>query len=125
MTGMYDALGGRPALVRIVDGHNDRPMAGATVRHHFRPERLPSLEEAQVRWFAAVLQGEEPPGDLRDIHAHLEIADHEVEAVLGHLDARLGELGLDRRLHRAVVALISRLWHARQFCRQPAGTIGA
>ena len=115
MTGMYDAVGGHEALVAIVDGLYERLMADATVRHHFRPERLPSLKEAQVRWFTAVLQGEEPPGDLRKIHAHLDIADHEVEAVLAHLDARLGELALDRRLHRAFVALISRLWHARQF----------
>jgi hemoglobin len=112
---LYDAIGGRDMLVTLVDGLYERLVVDTTVRHHFSAERLPSLKEAQVLWFEAVLQGQEPPGDLRAIHAHLDIADDDINAVIGHLDAVLGELGTDHRVRRGIVALISRLWHARDF----------
>ena len=112
---LYDAAGGREAVVAVVDGLYDRLMADPTVRHRFTPERLPSLKDAQVLWFGAVLQGEEPPGDLRAIHAHLDITDDEIAVVIGHLAAVLGDIGLDRRLQRGIVSLISRLWYARDF----------
>ena len=79
------------------------------------PERLPSLKDAQVLWFGAVLQGEEKTGDLRAISAHLDITDDEIAVVIGHLAAVLGDIGLDRRLQRGIVSLISRLWYARDF----------
>ena len=114
-TALYDAAGGREAIVLVVDELYDRLMADATLMHHFRPERLPSLKDAQVRWFTAVLCGDEPPGDLHEIHAHLDITDDDVGALIAHLDELLTDLGWDPRVHRAMVALVSRLWHARQF----------
>ena len=112
---LYDAIGRRDVLVTLVDGLYERLMVDRRVRHHFSEERLPSLKAAQVRWFEAVLQGQEPPGDLRAIHAHLDITEDDIDAVIGHLDAVLGELGTDQRVRRGTLALVSRLWHARDF----------
>jgi hemoglobin len=112
---LYVAIGGAPAITAVVDGFYARLVADPVVRHHFAPERMASLKAAQVRWFTAVLQGEPPPADLADAHAHLQITDQQVAAVVGHLDSVLTEAGVDQRMRRAVNATVSRMWYARQF----------
>jgi hemoglobin len=112
---LYDAIGGAPAVRVVVDKFYERLTVDPLVRHHFDPDRMESLRDGQVRWFTACLSGEDLASDLADAHAHLTITDQQVTAVIGHLDAVLGQVGLDRRSRRAVVTTVSRLWHARQF----------
>lgn len=112
---VYSAIGGHDAVVAVVDGLYTRLVGDPKVAHHFSADRLDSLKAGQVRWFTAVLQGQDPPSDLAEAHAHLQISDEQVEAVIGHLNELLVELGVDRRLRRAVDAVVSRLWFARQF----------
>jgi hemoglobin len=115
VTALLDAVGGRDVVVVVVDGFYERLVSDPAVRHHFAPDRMASLKAAQVRWFEAVLQGDPPPADLRDVHAHLDITDDEVDIVIAHLADVLLEIDLDPRLRRAIMALVSRLWHARAF----------
>src|SRR4051812_11967599 len=115
-TDLLTAIGGETAVATIVDALYERLIADPLVRHHFEPERLESLKAGQRAWFTAALSGSgELPADLADVHARLHIDDEQVAAVLGHLDAILGDTGVTLRLRRAVVSLISRLWYARRF----------
>jgi hemoglobin len=112
---IYAAIGGHDAVVAVVDRFYQRLTADPRVRHHFDPVRLPSLKEAQVKWFTAVLSGDDPPSDLAEAHAHLQITDDQVTAVLGHLQDVLVDLGVSRVLCRAVDGTVRRMWYARQF----------
>jgi truncated hemoglobin YjbI len=115
-TNLYITIGGQPAVAVVVDALYERLVADPLVRHHFAPERLESLKAAQCAWFAAALSGSsELPSDLASTHAHLDITDAEVAAVLGHLESILAGTALSLRVRRAIMATVSRLWHARRF----------
>ncbi|HAP75341.1 MAG TPA: hypothetical protein DCR14_04595, partial [Acidimicrobiaceae bacterium] len=96
------AIGGTPAVEAVVERFYQRLVADPAVQHHFHPDRLESLKAGQVRWFTAVLSGHEPPADLAHAHAHLEITDEQVAAVVGHLDEVLAEVGVGRRVRRGI-----------------------
>jgi hemoglobin len=113
---LFDSIGGAAAVALVVDRLYERLVGDQTVGHQFEPSRLPSLKAAQRRWFQAALSGASmQPSDLERAHAHLEITDEQVNAVLGHLDEVLSEAGVDMRDRRAVMAVVSRLWTARRF----------
>ena len=117
MRTLYDRVGGDAAIAAVVDELYVRLTTDPRVQHHFHEERLPSLKAAQRRWFRAVLGG----GDVNDrpdigaAHKHLVITDEQVEAVLGHLDGAFAGLGADPEVRRQIMALVTRLWYARQF----------
>lgn len=112
---VYSAIGGHDTVVTIVDAFYERLVGDPKVAHHFAANRLSSLKEAQVRWFTATLSGEPPPSDLARVHDGLNITDEQVTIVIGHLNQLLLDLGVDRRLRRAIDSVVSRLWFARQF----------
>jgi hemoglobin len=114
---LYERVGGDPTLESVVDALYERLSADDRVQHFFDPDRLPALRASQVRWFRSVLGGA-PPDDRPDIaaaHADLTITDEHVEAVLGHLSVCLRAAGVDAESHRQTMALVTRLWVARQF----------
>jgi truncated hemoglobin YjbI len=87
------------------------------VLHFFDDDRLPSLKDAQRRWFRSVLGGA-PADDRPDLaaaHAHLVITDEQVAVVLGHLDGAMSDAGVGDDLRRQVLSLVGRLWLARVF----------
>jgi truncated hemoglobin YjbI len=115
-TDPFTAIGGSATVSVIVDELYERLSHDTLVRHHFHPDRLDALKSAQRAWFAAALSGaSELPSDLAATHAHIEISDLEVTTVLGHLEAILAGALVSPRLRRAVLSLVSRLWHARLF----------
>lgn len=117
MRTLFERLGGERAIGRVVDDFYDRLTRDPRVLHHFDPKRLPSLKAAQVAWLANALGSgaTDPVADLREAHAHLEITDEQVGAVVGHLDDAFAAAGVDDELRRQVMALVSRLWFARLF----------
>lgn len=117
MRTLFERLGGTPAIEAIVEDFYDRITRDPRVLHHFDEQRLPSLRRAQVTWLTATLGGDasEPPADLAKAHAHLDITDAQVAAVVGHLDAAIGANGADDELRRQVIAVVSRMWFARSF----------
>lgn len=113
---LFDAVGGEPAIAEVVDLLYERLLTDPVVGHQFDPARLDSLKAAQRSWFRAALSGEASlPADLAAAHAHLDITDAQVTAVLGHLDGSLRDAGVPARRTRAVTAVVGRLWHARTF----------
>jgi len=113
---LYDAVGGAPCIAAVVDELYERLQSDPVVRHHFTPERLPSIKDGQRRWFASVLGGAEvTPPDLAQAHAELQITDEQVAAVMGHLEQSLHDSGVDATTTRRVLAVVGRLWYARNF----------
>ena len=117
MRSLHERVGGDSAIASVVDELYARLTTDPRVQHHFHPERLDSLKAAQRRWFRAVLGGADPDDrpDIAAAHKRLVITDEQVEAVLGHLDAAFGGLGTDPDVRRQVMALVRRMWYARQF----------
>lgn len=115
MTDVYEAAGGQDTVTTLVDQLYERLLVDESTSRHFSLERLPSMKATQARWFEAVLQGEPPPTHLSALHAYPDIGDQEIAAAIGHLEAVLEGLVPDERLRRAIVSLVSRLWHARRF----------
>ncbi len=112
---LYRAIGGDGAIERVVDALYDRLTNDPIVRHQFDPDRLESLKAGQRAWFAAALTGAPLPVDLRTVHAGLDITDAQVTAVLAHLDEVLTDIGVTSRSHGAVMGVVARIWHARNF----------
>jgi hemoglobin len=115
---LHDRIGGDAAIATVVDELYVRLTTDPRVQHHFHPERLDSLKAAQRRWFRAVLGGTADADDRPDIaaaHKHLVITDEQVDVVLGHLSAAIEGLGTDEEVRRQVMALVRRMWYAREF----------
>lgn len=117
MRTLYDRVGGDVAIAGVVDELYARLTTDPRVQHHFHPERLDSLKAAQRRWFKAVLGGADANDrpDIGAAHKHLVITDDQVEAVLGHLDGAIAGQGTEPEVRRQVMALVRRMWYAREF----------
>ena len=114
---LYERIGGAPAVAAVVDDLYERLTHDPRVLHHFDPARLESLKAGQRRWFTSVLGGadESDRPDLAAAHRDVAITDEQVAVVVGHLDRALEDAGVDAAQRRQVMALVSRLWHARVF----------
>jgi hemoglobin len=117
VTSLFDRIGGRPALVVVVDDFYDRLATDPRVLHHFPDEVLPRLRLAQVEWLTGALGGApgQPMADLAEAHRDVEITDEQVAVVVAHLDAAVAAAGVHAELRRQVMSVVSRLWYARVF----------
>jgi len=115
ITSLYERLGGMGTIQAIVDDLYDRLVADPIVRHHFDPNRVPSIKAAQVRTFAAALGGpaDPDPVDLLAVHADVEITPQQADATFAHLAEALSDVGADAETTRQVVAVIGRLWWSK------------
>jgi hemoglobin len=116
-TSLYERVGGMDGIRVVVDHLYERLVADPVVRHHFDPARLPSLKAAQVRTFAAALGGppDPDPVDLLAAHAEVDITAQQADATFAHLSAVLLEAGVDPDATRQVVAVIGRMWWAKDW----------
>lgn len=112
---LFTAVGGADAVGVVVDKLYERLVTDPAVLHYFEPDRLDALKAGQRAWFGAVLLGQVPTVDLATAHAELEITDAQIDAVIGHLAAVLAEVGAPTRVATAIVGIVGRLWHARNF----------
>jgi truncated hemoglobin YjbI len=112
---LFERLGGMATVEAVVHDLYERLVVDPAVRHHFDPARLPALEAAQVRTFAAALGGpvDPEPVDLLAAHAEVDITQQQADATFAHLEEALAAAGADRDLARQVVAVIGRLWWSR------------
>lgn len=117
MSSLYDRIGGRAALVAVVDDFYQRLATDPRVLHHFSDEILPRLRAAQVEWLTSALGGAPgtPMADLAEAHRDVEITDEQVAVVVAHLDGAIGDAGVHAELRRQVMSVVARLWYARVF----------
>ena len=117
MNSLFERIGGRPALVAVVDDFYGRLATDPRVLHHFTDEVLPRLRAAQVEWLTSALGGAPgaPMADLAAAHRGVEITDEQVAVVVAHLDGAIADAGVHPELRRQAMSVISRLWYARVF----------
>jgi len=108
---LYERLGGTGSLDVAVERFYDRLLADPELAHFFASVDMRRQRAHQKAFLSMALGG--PRGyrgrNLAEAHAHLDINDHHVDLVAGHLVAVLVELGVPGELIDEVVAAVDSL----------------
>jgi hemoglobin len=108
---LYERLGGTGSLDVAVERFYDRLLADPELARFFDSVDMRRQRAHQKAFLAMALGG--PRGyrgrSLAAAHAHLDIDDHHVDLVAGHLVAVLADLGVSPELIDDVVAAIDGL----------------
>ena len=92
---IFEAIGGEPALVEVVDDFYDRVLADPRLAGFFAGANMPKLKGRQVEFFAAALGGPDiyTGGSMRDVHAGRGISQADFDQVAYHLVQSLAAAG--------------------------------
>jgi hemoglobin len=95
-TSIYDAIGGAPAVDTAVTDFYLRVLADPQLAPFFAAKDMERLKAHQRKFLAAALGGPQlyAGRDMSAAHAGLGITDADFDAVVGHLAATLGSLGV-------------------------------
>jgi hemoglobin len=93
---IYDAIGGEPALVAVVDDFYVRVLADPQLAGFFAGTDMPRLKGRQVEFFAAALGGPDfyRGASMRQVHAGRGISQADFDRVAFHLAAALDAAGV-------------------------------
>lgn len=93
---IYDAIGGEPALVAVVDDFYARVLADPQLAGFFAGANMPKLKGRQVEFFAAALGGPDvyQGAGMRQVHQGRGIAQADFDKVAFHLTASLAAAGV-------------------------------
>lgn len=105
---IYEAIGGEPALVAVVDDFYVRVLADPQLAGFFAGVNMPKLKGRQVEFFAAALGG--PDGyqgvGMRDVHAGRGISQADFDKVAFHLTGALAAAGVPAETIAAIASAI-------------------
>jgi hemoglobin len=109
---LFDRMGGEPALMAAVDIFYQRLLADPLTRPFFANLNIAAQVKKQVGFMSRAFGGpEEYRGrDLRATHARLVrqgLSDQHFDAVAGHLEATLVELGVAPGLIQEALAVVA------------------
>lgn len=93
---IYEAIGGEPALVAVVDDFYVRVLADPQLAGFFAGANMPKLKGRQVEFFAAALGGPDAYQGvgMREVHAGRGISQSDFDRVAFHLAAALAAAGV-------------------------------
>jgi hemoglobin len=108
---IYEAIGGEPALVAVVDDFYVRVLADPQLAGFFAGANMPKLKGRQVEFFAAALGG---PSlyqglGLREVHAGRGISQDDFNRVAFHLAGALAAAGVPAETIGQIAAAITPL----------------
>lgn len=112
---LYDRLGGDAAIMAAVELLYEKLLADPLTRPFFEGLDMAALTRKQVAFLSWAFGGPEAlrGRDLREAHAPLVrdrgLDDRHFDAVCGHLEAALGELGIEPELVTEVRAVVAAL----------------
>jgi hemoglobin len=108
---IYEAIGGEPALVAVVDDFYARVLADPQLAGFFSGANMPKLKGRQVEFFAAALGGPELYQGLgmREVHAGRGIRQADFDKVAFHLTAALADAGVPGETIGQIAAAITPL----------------
>jgi hemoglobin len=108
---IYEAIGGEPALVVVVDDLYARVLADPRLSGFFAGTNLTRLKGRQVEFFATALGGPEPyrGPSIRDMHRGRGIRQVHFDLVAGHLVEALSEAGVPGDTIGQIMAAIAPL----------------
>jgi hemoglobin len=93
---IYEAIGGEPALVAVVDDFYVRVLADPQLSGFFAGANMPKLKGRQVEFFAAALGGPDVYQGLgmKEVHTGRGISQADFDKVACHLTAALAAAGV-------------------------------
>jgi hemoglobin len=105
---IYEAIGGEPALVAVVDDFYGRVLADAQLAAFFAGVNMPKLKGRQVEFFAAALGGPDlyQGPSMRQVHAGRGISQADFDRVAFHLAGSLADAGVPPEIITEIVAAI-------------------
>jgi hemoglobin len=110
-TSIYEAIGGEPALVSVVDDFYQRVTGDPRLAGFFTGTNMTRLKGRQVEFFGAALGGPQvyTGASMRDAHRGRGIHQEHFNAVAGHLVASLGAAGVPDGTIEEIVSAIAPL----------------
>jgi hemoglobin len=108
---IYEAIGGEPALVAVVDDFYARVLADPQLAGFFAGVNMAKLKGMQVEFFAAALGGPDvyQGGSMRQVHAGRGISQGDFDKVAFHLVAALAGAGVPGETINQIVTAIAPL----------------
>jgi hemoglobin len=108
---IYDAIGGEPALVAVVDDFYDKVLADPQLSGFFAGANLTKLKGKQVEFFATALGGPQvyQGVSMQQAHAGRGISQADFDKVAYHLTNSLAEAGVPAGLVEQIAAAITPL----------------
>ena len=105
---IYEAIGGEPALVAVVDDFYGRVLSDAQLAGFFAGANMPKLMGRQVEFFAAALGGPDlyQGASMREVHAGRGISQADFDRVAVHLTGSLVDAGVPADLITEIAAAI-------------------
>ena len=108
---IFQAIGGEPALVAVVDDFYERVLADPQLAGFFAGANMPKLKGRQVEFFAAALGGPDVyrGASMRDVHAGRGISQADFDQVASHLTRALADAGVPAETISQIAAAITPL----------------
>jgi hemoglobin len=105
---LYEAIGGEPALVAVVDDFYGRVLSDAQLAAFFAGANMPKLKGRQVEFFAAALGGPDlyQGASMRQVHAGRGISQADFDRVAFHLAGSLADAGVPPEIITKITAAI-------------------
>ena len=105
---IYEAIGGEPSLVAVVDDFYVRVLADSQLAGFFAGANMPRLKGRQVEFFAAALGGPftYQGASMRQVHAGRGISQADFNRVASHLAAALAAAGVPGETITRIAAAI-------------------
>jgi hemoglobin len=105
---IYEAIGGEPAIVAVVDDFYVRVLADPQLAGFFAGANMPKLKGRQVEFFAAALGGPDAYQGvgMREVHAGRGISQADFDRVAFHLAAALAAAGVPAETIGAIASAI-------------------
>ena len=106
---LYDALGGQPGLVRIVEAMMRRNEADERIAHTFDNTNLDRLKRLVVTQLCDLSGGpcEYRGRNMRKAHSHLHLTAAHFNAMVENLQAAMDENGVPFRTQNRLLALLA------------------
>ncbi len=105
---IYEAIGGEPALVAVVDDFYGRVLSDVRLAAFFAGANMPKLKGRQVEFFAAALGGPSlyQGASMRQAHAGRGISQADFDRVAFHLVGSLADAGVPPKIITEITAAI-------------------
>ncbi len=104
---LYEKIGGKDAVQAAVDIFYDKLLADDHLRHFFEAVNMERQKGKQRAFLTMAFGGpvNYEGKDLREGHQHLKLDDNHFNAVAGHLQETLDELGVPEELSGQVMQI--------------------
>ncbi|WP_211824895.1 group I truncated hemoglobin [Kistimonas asteriae] len=105
---LYERLGGHSTLFEAMHRLYEKMQNDPVISHYFADMDIESLTRKQVSFMTRAFGGQSPSErrSLKEIHAGLNISNHDFNVLVRLLQETLTEIGIEIKLQHEVMAII-------------------